>query len=218
MKRIATILSSSLGLVLLASATAAQGPVPNITSVPQRQADNPGNVVINGTTLGLVTEVRINNVPVPIVRVRADRIIVGPLAPQLPGFATVKAFAGNNTDTDTLSLLPTLTAQRRGFVVFPTINNGDAGTYILRYSYQADLVNVADFGIYGRRFLSPTATVIGAGILPDANPFPAMPFALPIEIGLIGEDLKMQAECFSNTSGLTRYTNLAQVTGFGNPQ
>ena len=218
MKRIATALSAFLGLLALTSAATAQfGPQPDITAIPVRQADNPGNIVINGSNLGLVTDVKIDGVPVPIIRTRVDRIIVGPLDPQLAHFAAVRVSGGNSSDTGTLSLLPTLAATRRGFAVFPSIHNGDTGTYVLRWSYQPDLLNIADKGIYGRRFLSPFATVASVGVFPDANPFPLAPFALPIEIGSIGEDLKLQGECSAPTSGLVRYTNLAEVTGFGNP-
>ena len=219
MKRIATALSAFFGLLALTSLSAAQfGPQPDITSIPQRQADVPGNIVINGSNLGLVTDVKIDNVPVPIIRTRTDRIIVGPLAPQLPHFASVRVSGGNSSDTGTLSLLPTLSAQRQGFAVFPSVNNGDSGTYILRWSYQPDLSFALDPGIYGRRFLSPFATVASIGVIPNANPFPLPPFALPIEVGAIGEDLKMQAECSATSSGLVRYTNLAVVNGFGDPQ
>jgi hypothetical protein len=218
MKRIATALSAFLGLLALTSAATAQfGPTPDITSIPQRQANSPGNIVINGSNLGLVTDVKIDGVPVPIIRTRTDRIIVGPLAPQLAHFAAVRVSGGNSSDTGTLSLLPTLSATRRGFAVFPSIHNGDTGTYILRYTYQSDLVSIEDKGIYGRRFLSPFATVSSVGVFPDANPFSVAPFALPIQIGTIGENLKMQAECSATTSGLVRYTNLAEVVGFGNP-
>lgn len=218
MKRIATVLSSFLGLAALATVTAAQNsPRPDITSIPVRQANSPGNVVINGANLGLVTDVKIDGVPVPITRVRADRLIVGPLGPELPRFANVVVTSGNSSDSGTLSLLPTLSATRRGFGVFPVIHNGDTGSFILRRSYQAELNNSIDPGIYGRRFLSPFATVVEMGFFPNADPFPTSPFILPIEIGSIGETLKMQAECTANSTGLIRYTNLAEVEGFGNP-
>lgn len=218
MKRIATALSSLVGLVALSGLASAQfGPTPSITDIPVRQADAPGNIVINGVNLGLVTEVTIDNVSVPIIRARQNRVIAGPLGPELPRFAQVRVAGGNSFSTGTLSLLPTLKAERRGFVVYPTIHNGATGTYILRHQYQA-IVNQADFGIYGRRFLSPFATVGGVGFIPDANPFPVQPFPLPIEIGQIGEEFKLQAEVSNDTTSLVRYTNLAVVNGFGDPQ
>jgi len=217
MKRIASALTSLAGLVVLSGISSAQGPSPSITNIPVRQADSPGNVVINGVNLGLVTTVLIDNAVVPIVRVRSNRIVAGPLPQQLPRFASVRVTNGNASSTGTLSLLPTLKAERRGFVVYPTVHNGDTGTYILRHQYQST-VNFEDFGIYGRRFLSPFATVASVGFIPDANPFPVMPFPLPIEIGQIGEEFKLQAEVSSDTSGLVRYTNLAVVNGFGDPQ
>lgn len=217
MKRITSALTSLAGLVVLSGISSAQGPSPSITNIPVRQADSPGNVVINGVNLGLVTTVLIDNAVVPIVRVRSNRIVAGPLPQQLPRFASVRVTNGNASSTGTLSLLPTLKAERRGFVVYPTVHNGDTGTYILRHQYQST-VNFEDVGIYGRRFLSPFATVASVGFIPDANPFPVMPFPLPIEIGQIGEEFKLQAEVSSDTSGLVRYTNLAVVNGFGDPQ
>jgi hypothetical protein len=217
MKRIASALTSLVGLVVLGGVSSAQGPSPSITNIPDRQADSPGNVVINGVNLGLITDVLIDNVAVPIVRVRSNRIIVGPLPQQLPRFANVRVTNGNASSVGTLSLLPTLKAERRGFVVYPTIHNGATGTYILRHQYQP-IVDQADVGIYGRRFLSPFATVGGVGFIPDANPFPVQPFPLPIEIGQIGEEFKLQAEVSNDVSGLVRYTNLAVVNGFGDPE
>jgi len=218
MKRIATALFSLVGLVALSGLVAAQnGPVPSISNIPVRQADAPGNVVINGVNLGLVTDVKIDNVSVPIVRARSNRLIVGPLGPELPRFAEVKVSGGSNSATGTLSLLPTLKAERRGFFVYPTIHNGDTGTYILRHSF-AEPVSFSDFGIYGRRYLSPFATIGGVGFIPDANPFPVQPFPLPIEIGFIGPEFKLQVEVTSDASGLVRYTNMAVVNGWGDPQ
>ena len=219
MKRIATAFSMLLGLAALSGLASAQnGPVPSISNIPVRQADTPGNIVINGTNLGLTTEVTIDDVAVPIIRARSNRVIVGPLDPQLPGFAEVKVSGGNNSSNGTLSLLPTLKAERRGFVVYPTIHNGGSGTYILRHSYQKPIVDFVDPGIYGHRFLSPFATVGGAGFIPDGSPFPVQPFPLPIEIGAIGAEFKMQAEVSIDESGLVRYTNLAVVNGWGDPQ
>lgn len=218
MKRIASALSSLAGLVALSGLASAQfGPTPSITDIPVRQADAPGNIVINGVNLGLVTDVTIDNIAVPVIRARQNRVIVGPLGPELPRFAQVRVAGGNSFSTGTLSLLPTLKAERRGFVVYPTIHNGATGTYILRHTY-GDPVNSADVGIYGRRFLSPFATIGGAGFIPDGNPFPVQPFPLPIEIGAIGPEFKLQAEVSNDVSGLVRYTNMAEVNGFGDPQ
>lgn len=219
MKRIAKAFTSLAGLVALSGLASAQfGPAPSISNIPVRQADSPGNIVINGVNLGLVTDVTIDNVAVPIIRTRTNRVIAGPLPAQLPHFAEVRVSGGNSFSTGVLSLLPTLKAERRGFVVYPTIHNGDTGTYILRHSYQDPLSNATDPGIYGRRFLSPFATVASVGFIPDANPFPVQPFVLPIEIGAIGAEFKLQAEVSNDTSGLTRYTNLAIVNGYGDPQ
>src|SRR5262245_21280927 len=136
MMLITSLFFSMASLSLLAATPAAQaGPVPNITSVPDRKAYAPGNVAILGSDLGLATSVKVNGVPTPIVRINPNRIVVGPVAPLDPGFGTVEVISGHNSDTAQIQFLPTLRAIQRGVRLTLKLNNGDTGTYVVRYSY-----------------------------------------------------------------------------------
>jgi len=218
MKPRSIVLRSVAGLVLLASAGLAQtGPIPAISSIPSRNAFAPGNVVVNGTNLGLVFDVKVNGISLPIVRVTAARLVAGPLAPQAPGFAPVQLVHGRGTATGTLALTPTLTAGRRGLRVTSTLDLRAAGSYVLRLSYTPLTTPVVDPGIYYGRWLPLDATVLSAGVLPDATPL-VQTSRIPVQVGLIGAPLGLQADCTIGAEQVRSYTNLAILLGFGAQQ
>ena len=220
MKRFLSLSSLLASLAVLGTAAAAQlAPVPHISDVPLRKSYAPGNVVINGSNLGIATSVKVNGVVFPIIRATPTRLIVGPVTPQDPGFGTVEVISGRSTDSATIELLPTLAAVRHGTRMNITLNNGDVGTYLLRFSYTALGTPATDLGIYGKRWLgllSPPLTA-GTGIFSDANPLVINGILVPVEIGQIGAPLRLQAKCTATTAGVTAYTNLASITAFGNP-
>jgi hypothetical protein len=220
MKRFSSALLASLALTTLASSLAAQaGPVPDITSVPPRRSYSPNNVRIEGSALGLATEVRIDGIPTPIIRVRATSITVGPVAPTDPGFGTVEVLVGSNvTDSAPISFLPTLEVVRRGARLNVALQNGESGTFVLRYAYHGVKPPAIDPGIYGPRYLPPLSNVLAVGVFPDAEKVSLQRLPIPIVIGQIGNPLRLQAECFAPSVGVTAYTNAAQVPGYGNPQ
>ena len=215
MKFISRLVPALLGLALIAQSAAAQaGPVPTISSITAKKAWDPGYVIINGSSLGLVTQVKLNGVPIPIFRVKSNRILAGPVAPQDPGFGTVLISNGSSGDTGPIEFLPTLKAVRRGARLVTTLNNGEAGTYILRYSYQS-YGPASTPGIYGPRFLGANSAVLFAGVFPDSGPVQIPGLYLPVEIGFLGNPLRVQAECYAATSNVTAYTNFAEVPGYG---
>lgn len=209
--RLATLLLTLVGLS--ASAAAQSAPVPKITSVPQRKSYAPANVAILGSNLGLATDVEVNGVSYPVVRRTATRIVVGPVAPQDPGFGLVEVFSSSSVATAPISLVPTLAGTRRRTRVDLVLNNGDAGTYVLRYSYSVLGAPAVDQGVYGKRFLGPNAPPLALGVFADATPV-GLSTLLPVQIGQIGADLRLQAQCSAATAGLEAYTNLLTVPGF----
>ncbi|HEX6885133.1 MAG TPA: hypothetical protein VF530_17295 [Planctomycetota bacterium] len=205
------------GLTALAGAATAQnGPVPSITSIPSRKAWAPANLVINGSNLGLAFQVNLDDVSIPIIRATSTRLIAGPLTPREPGFGEVEVVSGRNVGTGVIEFLPTLSAKRRGLRLSIRLNNGEPGTYVLRYSF-ASVEPVVDPGIYGSRVLPVFANVMMAGIFPDASPLVLNNHNMPIEVGLIGAPLRLQAACYSPSTGVTAYTNLALVAPMGDP-
>lgn len=214
MKSIATLFLAAVGLVSVAGSAAAQaGPVPRITSVPQRFSYAPTNVAILGTNLGLAMDVKVNGVSYPVVRVTAARIVVGPVPPQDPGFGTVEVISASSVATAPISLLPTLSGTRRRTTVNLTLANGDTGTYVLRYAYTMLGSPVVDEGIYGKRLLPLASPVLTAGVFTDASPV-TISALMPVQIGQIGSNLRVQAQCTADTAGIEAYTNLAVVPGF----
>lgn len=209
--------SSSLAVLLLAATAAAQQPTPIITSIPPRVAFDPVRVAILGTNLGIVTEVRVNGVVTPIVRVTATRLVVGPVPPQIPGFGTVELVYGRGTVVGTIEFTPTLSASRRGTRVMSRLNNGEPGAFVLRFSYERLPALEVDDGIYYGRLIPADSAVLAAGVFADELPVEVVA-RLPIEVGLIGAPLNLQSLNTFAASGVQSYSNLAVVSGFGQHQ
>lgn len=214
MKRLAIFLSLAGG-ASLASTPAAQGPFePSISEIPAEKAFDPGNVTVFGSLLGLVTEARVNGVVYPIVRNTGTRLVVGPVAPQPPGFGTVALFYGGGTTTGTLELTPSLKAVRRGTRAITTIDNGDVGTYVLAGSFRRLPALVPDAGIYYGRLIPLTAEVLATGVFTDATEVTIRPM-IPIEFGLIGAPFNLQARCSVGAEGFLSYSNMVTVSAIG---
>jgi hypothetical protein len=219
MKLCTSSLLAVASLALAAPALSAQvGPSPDISSVPARKSYSPGSVVINGTNLGLVTQVRINGVPTPISHVRPNRIVTQPIAPLNPGIGTVQVIGGSASDSAPIEFLPTLIAIQRGFRLTLKLNNGDTGTYAVRFSYANPSGGVLDPGIYGPRYLGIYASTIIAGVFPTASTLTLTGLTIPVQVGQIGAPLQLQALCYSPANNVTAYTNLATVPGITPPQ
>jgi hypothetical protein len=213
-----SLLTLALAGLALASSTAAQNaPVPVISSIPNRKPWAPGNLVVNGSNLGLALQVKLDGQTLPIIRVGATRLVAGPLSPRDPGFGLVELVSGRGVESGTVEFVPTLTAARRGLRLSVRLNNGEPGTYLLRYSY-SPFGPVSDPGIYGPRFLPTISNTLFAGIFPTSAPVTLNNLPMPIDIGLIGRDLRLQATCTGSVSNVTAYTNKAQVPGFGDPK
>lgn len=211
----------ALALAVLAAlpgtAAAQAGPVPQITSIPSRKAWAPANLVIHGSNLGLAFQVNLDGVPVPILRATATRLIAGPLSPRDAGFGAVEVISGRSVGTGTIEFLPTLSARRRGLRLSVRLNNGEPGTFVLQSSYNA-VAPTLDPGIYGSRLIPPLSRVLHAGVFPDASPIQLNNLTMPVQIGVIGAPLRLQATCYSPSTGVTAYTNLAVVAPMGDPK
>jgi len=217
--RLSASLLSLATLVGLAAVPSAQnGPTPQITSVPARTSYAPGNVVIRGTNLSLATGARVNGVPVPIIRIGLSRMVVGPVEPQLPGFGTVDVIGGRGAVSAPIEFLPTLAAQRRNTRLDLRLNNGDTGVFIVRFSYEDFPTPRLDEGIYGPRYLRLNSPLLLAGAFPDANPLEIDNLLLPVQIGLLGRPLRLQAQCHADTAGVESYTNQVVLAPIGTPQ
>ncbi|HEX6885971.1 MAG TPA: hypothetical protein VF530_21535 [Planctomycetota bacterium] len=204
-------------LFLLASTGLAQQPTPVIGSIPSRNAFDPGRVVINGSNLGLVLEVKVNGISLPITRVNATRLVAGPLPPQPPGFAPVELIWGRGRLNGILELTPNLSCSRRGLRITSRVNNGDAGSYVLRFSTAALAEPVVDVGVYHARLLPLEAPILGGGVFLDATPV-TVTHRVPVQVGMIGTPLFLQARCVVGAELFESYTNLAQVSGLGQHQ
>jgi hypothetical protein len=213
MKRLAFV--ALAGVVSLASTPTAQGPfVPSISEIPAEKAFDPGNVTVFGSLLGLVTEARVNGVVYPIVRNTGSRLVVGPVAPQPPGFGSVELFYGGGTASGTLELTPSLVAVRRGTRAITTIDNGDVGTFVLAGSFRRLPVLAADDGIYYGRLIPLNSSVLATGAFTDETTVTIRPM-IPIEIGLIGAPFNLQARCSVGAEGFLSYTNMVTVSAIG---
>ena len=218
MKALKLLTLALAGLTALAGVAAAQNaPTPNITSILPRKFWAPGNLVVQGSNLGLAFQVNLDGNPLPILRVTPVRLVAGPLSPREPGFGAVDLIHGRGVESGVVEFVPNLTAFRRGMRVTMRLNNGEPGTYVVRYSY-AQSTPVVDPEVFGTRHLPLSANTLVAGIFPDASPLTLPGVTLPIELGLIGAPLRLQATCFGSTNNVTAYTNLVLLPGFGNPK
>jgi hypothetical protein len=219
MKLITTLTFALASLCVLATDLSAQnGPVPSITSVPDRRAYNSGNLPIYGTNLSLASSVRINGVPTPILRVLANRIVVGPVPTQDPGIGSVELVYNRGVESAPIKFLPTLEAIQRGVRLTLKLSNGDTGTYVVRFSYITPGSGAIDPGIYGPRYLGPFSSILVSGFFPTASTLTLTGLTIPISIDQIGSPLQLQAVCFSPAQNVTAYTNLATVPGYTFPQ
>jgi len=206
---------SLIGVLVLAATAAAQNaPVPTISSIPSRQAFDPGRLVVFGSNMGLVTGVRLDGEPVPIIRITPTRLVAGPLEPRAPGFDTVELIYPRGRTVGTLELTPSLSASRRGRRVTTVLNNGDVGSYVVSYSYTRLAMPESDPGIYYARWLPLGSPVLTAGVF-DESHTATMLTQLPVQSGLIGAPLNLQALCTVGIDGFESYTNLTSFLGFG---
>ena len=88
---------------------------------------------------------------------------------------------------------------------------------MLRFSYQRLPALEVDEGIYYGRLIPATVTVLATGTAEDAEPI-TLVSRVPVEFGLIGAPLNLQALCTVGAEAVQSYTNLAAVPGFGQHQ
>jgi len=192
-------------------------PPPIISSIPSRRASDPERITVLGANLGIVTEVRLDGVSFPITRNTGNRLVFGPVPPQSPGFGQVELVFGRGTVEGVLALTPTLSAIRHGQHVEATLENGEAGTFVLAGSFRSLPAPVQEPGIYFGRLLPLTAVPLAAGLFADDQPI-TVRAKIPIELGLIGAPFHLQSRNSMSADGFRSYSNPASVPGLGQHQ
>jgi hypothetical protein len=171
-------------------------------------------VRIFGSNLGLVYQVLVDGMEIPILNNTGVKIAAGPLAPRAPGFVPLRIRSLLGDDDAELELLPSLVARRRmGTLLSIRLNAGDTGTYVLRATYEPLVAGVAVGGVHHLSFINPlagTTSVLQAGVFPDANPV-SFTLLRPYYIGLIGAPITLQAACAIGTEGIASFTNRVDV-------
>ncbi len=206
MRRIATLALIVPALSALAPRSEAQLVFPpSISSVSSTNAFDPGRVFVQGTNLGLVSQVLINGEVVQIVRKTATRIVVQP-EPTEPGFGLIELRSPAGSPQATVELTPTVKATRTPNRMTITLHGGDVGTFVVYYSYgQLTTPEVVE-GVYFHRLVDlghPNSGILSTGSFPDSNPV-TINRLVPTAIGLVGEPIFIQAVCdLGNTSSFT---------------
>jgi hypothetical protein len=159
--------SASLAAIVLGAATlafASEGQqhqqlyTPTVTHVGSGMARAPGRIEIQGTGLGLIQEVRLDDVVMPVVRSTPYSLWIEP-GPQDPGFGKLELFYPRGVLTESLTFAPTLVANHKRNVVELTIDNGaSGGFYALSYSLHLRSAQLAYSGIYYMDFLDMSVT------------------------------------------------------------
>jgi hypothetical protein len=215
--KLSLLLVLPIGLAALPGAAVAQAPVPRISEIPARKSYAPGNLVVLGSNLPLASGVTLDDVPVPILRTGAFRLVAGPLSARDPGFGTVRVLSQGAVATGVAEFVPTLSASQRGLRMEIRLNNGGAGTYTLRFAY-GTVAPTVDPLVYGPRLIPANAATLVAGVFADEAPVVLSGVRVPIDVGVIGVPIQLQATCYSADSDVTAHTNLATVPGFGRPR
>lgn len=207
------------GLFLVGAASLAQGQVfdipivrdarrVDVTHVDASMAFAPGLVSLYGRNLGLVTEVRLGDLVVPVVRNDGARLMIQ-LAPQDPGFADLRVFQGQRSLERKIEFLPSLKAQWRNGRVGLTLHPGAPGWYVVLFSFRRlDTPNQYP-GIYYSEWLDMSGSHTGALYTgpvegDESLVFPAMRMPLAGGIGA-WRTMHVQAICMGQES--TCYSN-----------
>jgi hypothetical protein len=152
--------SASLAAIVLGAATLAfaseghqQLYTPTVTNVGSGMARAPGRIEIQGTGLGLVQEVRLNDVVMPVVRSTPYSLWIEP-GPQIPGFGKLELFYPRGVLTESLAFTPTLVANHMLRKIELTIDGGaPGGFYSLAYSLHLNTTPALVDGIYYMNWL-----------------------------------------------------------------
>lgn len=155
------------------------GPTIKITDVETTMAYEPGGVAIRGTDLGLVRQVRINGVSVPIIR-RTEVLVEIEPRPQDPGFARLELVSPLGIAESKIEFTPSLQVSSANDALRLTQHGGEPGPYWIHYSL--DLRPTPNFvpGIYYAEMLNMTSRRSGllARGFSDGSPI-TLSFRLP---------------------------------------
>jgi hypothetical protein len=184
-----------------------------ITHVDASMAYGPGRVAIEGTHLGLVTEVRVGGEVVPVLHNDGRRIVIEP-ADQDPGFAALELVQLGGTTTGKIEFMPALSGHWRHNRIQVTLHPGEPGWYVLNYSYRRLRTPAVYQGIYFCEMLDMTTPYSGqlsGGILRsgDAVVFPWVPVPRGLETpGGLGVRMPMHIQAFCMLDDEFCYSNM----------
>jgi len=182
---------------------------PVVTHVGSGAASHPGRIAIEGRGLGLIQEVRLDGVVLPVERNTGYELWIAP-PPQDPGFGKLELFAPSGVITKVLEFTPTLVANHQPRTIDLTINpEPGGGFYALSFSFRMRTTPLARPGIYYMDWLdmsSPFSGLVAAGWFSGA----ASETFRWERLGLINRPVFFQALCTTD-EGEMCYTNLAAV-------
>jgi hypothetical protein len=211
--------SASLAAIVLGAATLAfandgtklqLANQPVVTHVGYGMARDPGHIQIQGKNLGLIQEVRLDGVVVPVVRNNSYSLWLD-LLPQEPGFGQLELFYPRGVLTESVSFTPTLVADHRPAGTLLTMDSGDSGGfYSLSYSIRMRSEPLSHLGIYYMNMIDTgiyNSGVVGADFFESR-------FATEVfqhgRLSLIGRPVHFQALCTADNGDMC-YSNVASI-------
>jgi hypothetical protein len=137
------------------------GPLaPRIDTVEATMAYEPEGVTIRGAELGLVRQVRINDVPVMVVDNTGGMLVIEP-GPQIPGFAQLELLSPRGTAAAEIEFMPSLRVCGSLDTLQVTLRAGEPGPYWVYYSMGLNPTPVAFPHAYHLALLDMTAHPCG---------------------------------------------------------
>jgi hypothetical protein len=172
-------------------------PTIKIDTVETTMAYEPEGVTLRGAELGLVRQVRIDDVPVRVVRNTGAMMVIEP-DPQIPGFAKLELLSPRATVAAEIEFMPSLQASVSPDTMRLTLHGGEPGPYWLYYSLNLRSTPSVFPGIYHGEWLDMTSRT--SGLLAKGFSCGApltLSYRIPAEFVL---PVHFQALCLYNTS------------------
>jgi len=190
--------TASLGQAQLLNKGVKPVPGVSITHVDAASALAPGRIDVLGTQLGLITEVRVAGVPVPVLHNDGSRIVIQP-GDQVPGFGVLELFQPGRVHTAPIEFLPSLGAHWRNGRVSLRLHPGESGWYLVLYSFRMLETPNTYTGIYYSDWLDlngPHSGALFTGAVAGDETLVFPPMRVPT-VSLIGpyRSMHVQALC-----------------------
>ena len=186
---------------------------PHVSRIGSTCSFEPGAVTIEGRNLGLIWNVRVNGLNVPIVRRTATQLVIEPGAYD-PGFYPVELSGPHGVvRAPSAEFTPSLTVRERRNRIEVTMHPGEAGFYWVYYSYDELDVPTVHPGIHYMQRLdvtSPRSGMLVLGHAGDGEELIVPWMTMPEYLGQI-RPLKLQGFCQFDEGGEMCFTNLVRV-------